>query len=66
MRSEKEARYLEDFKTFSPEEKRLHFTFALRYLLDIIAEKEQGRRIAPAALDGNVIDGECTIVDGAE
>lgn len=65
MRSEQEARYLERFKTLTPQEKREDFLIALRFLLNIIAEKEQGRRIAPTALEGNVIDGEYTI-GGAE
>ena len=56
MKSEKEIQYRADFATFSPEKKRRHLAIALRFALDLMATKAQ-----PAALDVNIIDGECTI-----
>lgn len=57
-RDEREKQYLERFATLPPEEKRIHFTFALRFLVDILKEKHT---IGPTAIEGNVIDGEYTI-----
>jgi hypothetical protein len=59
MKSQKEAEYLERFKTFTPEQKRQHFAFALRFLITLMREKE-GIGSVPA-LDVDVVDGEYTV-----
>ncbi len=58
MSNAAQAQYIADFKTFSTEKQHRHLAVVVRFIIDLLAEKE-GKPASP--LDEGAVDAECSV-----
>jgi hypothetical protein len=58
MSNAAQEKYIADFQTFSTEKKHRHLAVVVRFIIDLLAEKE-GKPASP--LDEGAVDAECSV-----